>query len=520
MAKGRSINKFFSPRVQGQYIPQFVEEPFPFESAFLVGAGQQKRLDDLMAQATELGQVPTRPIEEDILQRNQIVGDLRTEIEEILGQKGGDPGQAARDISRAIARTRQKPFFMANEAELAKYGEDIKAWGELEDPLARDTSRLTEPLYDPATGERNVLGYEAIETPDYVQQMDERYEDIKAKVTEKISKVETFPGSGVYESVTTKVLTDAKLRETAKEDVDSWMRNRPWWGDYLKEQGVKPSGYRKATEEFLYDDLKFKAQSDRSVEYVKVSKDSAAAGAEAGVGAGRDIVVTSGEDQSEYTLASEHEFSPRKKTGAPYKLIVNPTYMYDLTDFTLAETETGELDFMLDKVIDLKSINKNFPELEIKKSQPFPEEGMAMFYEPERFETTEEVRRNWLGRILYKEDVKTVPGEPKEVPADVSQVKPENIGREWYASGRIKGKEKDTDPRSATRGQMITTEKSVLIPYRFIKRSIEESTGFKADDSLLGYEYTEEFEDEQGNKVAFGRRNGKWFNVSTGKEAQ
>ena len=83
------INRFFSPRVQAQYTPQFVEEQFPFEEAFLVGAGQQQRLDDLMAQATELGQIETRPIQGDIDLRNEIIGGLQEEVDEILARKGG-----------------------------------------------------------------------------------------------------------------------------------------------------------------------------------------------------------------------------------------------------------------------------------------------------------------------------------------------------------------------------------------------------------------------------------------------
>jgi len=136
----RSINRFFSPRLQPQFTPQFVEEPYPFKEAFMVGAGQQQRINESLMQEQALRDIETRPIEEDIAQRDEILGGLRTEIEGILSKKGGDPGTAALDISKAVGRVKSDPFFTRNTAalEMAEQGRDIqeKIMGRGEVPLA------------------------------------------------------------------------------------------------------------------------------------------------------------------------------------------------------------------------------------------------------------------------------------------------------------------------------------------------------------------------------------------------
>ena len=491
MPNGRSINRFFSPRVQGQYIPQFVEEPFPFENAFLVGAGQQKRLDDLMAQATELGQIPTRPIEEDILQRNQIVGGLQSEIKDILGQKGGELGQAARDISRAIARTKQNPFFTRNAAAIkeAERGQEIwdKIAGRGEIPLGIDMSAMETPLQDPATGEWNPIKADIRQKTDWAQKFDDLYGDFKAKkVPGDIKRAPGLPGMVTKEKKV--VLTEEDVKKEAVKSAKAFLKT-PTADEFIVEMthlGVSPGAMEDVAANIMTAQWADKIQEDTEVELRgTLDEDTGDGAADVNVAsaAGRDLTVLGGPEnaQQEYTLSSEYEFSPRKKNGDPYKLIVNPTQQYDPTNFGDVEINPGEQDFMLDKVVDLQVINRDIPELGIKKGQPVPEEGIVALFELLEGDIRvakygeEKAKRGRKRKEEEEEERK----EEEERLKRISQIKPGDIGKEWFAMGRIQGRVKNE------LGDMVTTQNPKMIPYRFIKRSIEESTGFVADDALL-----------------------------------
>ncbi len=401
MAKPRGINRFFSPRVQGQFIPQFVEEQLPFKEAFLVGSGVQQRLDDLVAQATELGQTEVLPNESDIQAREQVMSELQAEVEDITSRKGGigEIGQASTELSKLIGRTRQKDFFKFASANVDLLKRGVKQREKLKDPFTRQGRIFKESTVDPDTGQFRVLpAADIIERPNFVDIADDRFDDIQAQATERL--VDRVI-DGKKQSITVKQLSDKKLRQMAKDEVDGWLRDNPDYAIDLQQRGVKPAGMRQATEEFLYDRLKFKAQSDTSIEYVAVpeTKEDLAARYK-GWGIGSDISAnvrrsdrdtqrvatmgttvdrinpstgeilthpTTGETITEpgvpepITFTSQNQWTIRRSNepGDNYTLFAAPQDMYSVTNFGDKLVGAALEDFELDTVEDYEVLKED-----------------------------------------------------------------------------------------------------------------------------------------------------------------
>ncbi len=521
----RSINRFFSPRVQAQFTPQFVEEEFPFQEAFLVGAGQQKRIDEQLLQAQALEGIQTRPIAEDVEARDKILSDLQEEKDAILARKGGDPGVAAQDIAKAVMRA--KPKFAELSANLAIREEGLERRAKLDDPLIRQGDVFTEPTFDPDTGLSRIFqSPEMIETPDFVDIADDRFGDISAQATERISKVKG--PTGKFESVTSKVLTDKKLRQIAKDEVDGWLRDYPWWGINLEQMGVQPNGIRKATEDFLYDRVKFKAQNDTSVEYVAGEKEEEAPEVDPyegmGIGSGisgsvvpetdidktvtRQVVTetdpktgdATATGESRVTLVSDNSFTIRKKNGDPFTLLISPDHQWDTDNFGERETNVKNEDFELQTVQDYITAKRDIPELGIKKGDPIPEEemGQMIMTIAQDPNIDEEVKEQWFERFLRLGVARPIlsfavstagaiavtrqaeGAAPKTIEKTIS-INPEDLTKDWFASGRIH----TTDEG----GEKVVKNK--IVPYEFVKSSIKASTagggtgGFEIDESAF-----------------------------------
>jgi len=523
----RQINKFFSPRVQGQYTPQFIEEPFPFQEAFMVGAGQQKRIEDQLLQQQALEDVQTRPIAEDIEQRDQIISGLQTEVQDILSRKGGDPSVAARDISKAISRVKRDPFFSRNAAALAQYEsareiqDKISGRGEI--PLGLDITALQTPLKDPKTGEFNRIGYNIVETPDFAARVDDQFQDLKAKKTQ--GGLRGTGVEGVMQSDTKIELTEQDIRDQAEAGVDDFLAANPLWGPHMLQQGVKISGMRAATADFIEGRLRQKLQKDKTVTFVRVpTEDKKDVNLYDGWGIGDNInarvarnhntqrgVTIPGEtvadeygipvetgDGQQLNLSSENEWTIKQDNaaGSHYKLLISPQVMWDLEDFGTPITNVGEEDFELEKVQDFLVADKD---LEIN-GVPYK-----------------------AGQIIPDEDV---------LGADLATLQslpdPPAVSRKFHAIGRIKTEEQVP---GALAGDTEMVERSVAIPYSSVKKSIKAATGgdgqggFEVNeaDFFKGPEAKPEFTNVQqgvldGQQITIGYNNGKWFNVDTGEE--
>ena len=456
MAKQAGINKFFSPRVQGQFTPQFVEEQFPFQEAFLVGAGQQQRIDDLVAQATELGQVETRPLESDILARDQATAELEAERDEILARNAGDPTKAANDLARLISRTKQKDFFKYNAANLETYKQDVERQQKFQDPVTLSGDSLTESQIDPETGRFRVFQpADIIERPNFGKVIEDRYGDLKAVKTQ--GPLGESGEEGILGSKTTTILTPEDIRAHSKDSVEDFLSSREGEAFAVQalEQGVSEGNMLEAAENIIFSQLKDLAQNDVDIEFRnKPKKDTEEVSNADTLGVGTNIsanvasgnnttraVATVNETTGEQTglnLTSENEYTLRQSTkaGGLYKMLVSPGEMFDLENLGARIPSVGEEDFELDKVQDFLVITQDdvIDGVEYKAGQLLPEEAV-------------------LGKTLQELKALGV-----------------GVDRKFFAVGRIEVEEEDSI------GEMVKVNKSVAIPYESVKKTLKAKT--------------------------------------------
>lgn len=512
MAKPRGLNRFFSPRVQGQFIPQFVEDEFPFEEAFLVGSGAQQRIDDLVAQATELGQTEVRPLESDIQEREQAMGELQAGVEDILSSKGGlgEMNQAAGELSGLLARTRQKDFFKFAPANVELFEQGEKRRAKFDDPLTRQGDIFTEPMRDPETGRLRVLSAaDVVETPDFDKVIRDNFGDLEAAVTQ--GNLVPSGVEGILKSETETILTPEDIREHSKNVAEAFLSTEVGEDFALSaiQRGVDPNGLLQAAEERIFNILRDEAQSKKTITFRNVPKveEGPEADPHAGMGIGKNIsaIITPGEGTDrlvssvgeivkdpdtkedvtigggEMTLKSEKEFVIRDKNGKPMTLQVSPQWQWNLNEFDEAEANPGEELFSINVVQDFMFVKKDIPELGIKKDRPIPEEQIeTLLSAVVGRNVTEEERqeiapRGTRGLLIALSTLATATPNPvlatiiakrkkeiSELPEDeqVKLLSPEDFGRELFATGILKGEE----------------DKSIVIPYRFIKNSIQTAT--------------------------------------------
>ncbi len=497
----RAINRFFSPRQQGQFTSQFVEEPFPFREAFMVGAGPQKKIEEALLQVQALQDVETRPIMGDIEGKNEIIGDLHEEINTILGRKGKNLGNAALDISKAIGRTKAKPFFAYNTAALAQAEQAEKVrtqiMGRGETPLGLDMSALETPLQDPETGEFNQIGFDIRQSPDLASIIDDQYADLTARKTE--SGPQETGVAGKIQTVTTTVLSPADIKIQAAAGTDTAIATAGGMlvvrASMIQNGLIAPdatdSDVRKAMAGLIEGQLADNVRDDLERQLISIKEEptisnydgweignNISANVVRGNDASRGVtvispgqttegefgLVTEPDEQQQFNMTSENIFTIRQNTkaGGSYKLLISPQVMWDMEDFGDAITNLGEEDFELDEVRDFMVADADITigEKEYKKGQPLMDEDV-------------------LGLDLAT--LKALPDAP-------------SVTRKFFAVGRITIEETREEPGYEPTQESV--ERSVMVPYRSVKKTIKAQT---STDGKGGFEVNEKdfFQDKK-----------------------
>jgi len=390
-------------------------------------------------------------------------------------------------------------------------GRDIqeKIMGRGEVPLGIDVSAIETPLQDPDTGEWNRIGVNIVETPDFATRVDKQFEDLKARKTQ--GELKPTGEEGVFASDIEVELSAADIKMQAEAGVDDFLMANPLWGEHLKQQGVEPEGIRQATANFIEGRLRSRIQKDKTTKFVGTpKKEDVAVNNYDGWGIGNNInasivrsndtgrIITiqgqtllddeGNQEVDEYGtprtvgtqemgLSSENEFLIRQNNAArsPYKLLVSPQFMWNAENFGDPIVNVGEEYLELDKVQDFLVVNKDIPELGIRNGQPVPDEGIEQLIGLlEQGVTVEavlkEIERGGFAEAMLGTKSKEV---LQRIAKDPSIIKPGDVGREFFAVGKMKDEDGDL---------------SVFVPYRFVKKVIKAST---STDGKGGFDINE-----------------------------
>jgi len=245
---------------------------------------------------------------QDIGSKNQIIGDTMSNIDKIVEEKyGGDWGRASKEIAGVVTSARQNPFWETTKHLKEQQGIQQKYMLDNPNAFIRQDV-LGQSSIDPETGKvrsREDITFDAFERGDYDASIEKQFADIRANIEDMgLRRVDEKGVEGMLSKERVEEITDTRLKEAAKQGVDTFLTNNP---DYIEGHMtiVNPDTGEKYTaeearakaEQDIYGQIRDKAYKSKT-EQVMQDKgywERFAARAKAGTAADGFVIANSGD---------------------------------------------------------------------------------------------------------------------------------------------------------------------------------------------------------------------------------